>query len=1140
MRRFAKFGVMGCAAVIGLLSCAERGPTEVGGSPDARLALSPLLLVTGETTTVSALLPDAEEPDDVVRRFRWFTSEPSVVSFTDDTLLVSHAEGTAEISASLFSSRSRTIVQVLRGGGGEVASISVTLRRNGVQVGDTTRALAVLRNASGSELVGRAVSWSSSNSAVAVITQSGRVRARAVGTTLISASRRGVSGGVVLIVGTPPVASISISLIQATVAAGDSTIATAIARDARGVVLTGRSVSWRSERPAVATVSSDGVVRSLTPGSAPITGTIDSVTGAAALTVTPVPPAAVSSVSVSLNASALTSGESTQAAAVTRDAGGIVLAGRTIAWKSNDTAVATVSASGLVTAVAAGSASITATSEGQAGSAAVTIAAPALAPVASVSVSLNSASLTVGQSTQATAIARDISGAVLTSRIITWSSDNAAIATVSASGTVTSVSAGSAAITATSEGLRGSAPIIVTTPPPAPVASVTVSLSAVSVVVGQTLQATALTRDATGGVLAGRAITWNSDDTTVAAASSSGLVTAVRAGSAIIRATSEGQSGGAAVQIVVVPTQLAVDVQPAGAVSGLALNTPPVVQVRDDAGSLVTTSNAAVTVAIVSGTGALVGTTTVAAVNGAARFAGLRIDGAGPHTLAFSAPGLTGAASSSVTVTQTPAALAIQTQPSGATSGSTLETQPIVRIVDNAGLLIASSSLVVTSSIESGAGTLTGSSATALTGVAAFTNLRVDATGSVTLAFSTSAPALRATSAAFPVAVGAATQLTLTTAPPSAATSGVALTPQPAVQLRDAGGVAVAQAGVVVQAAIASGGGTLSGSTSATTTGSGVATFTGLTITGTDGPRTLRFTAPAASPAVTGVTSGAITVTTPPPPPPPAPGEPTYSSTTGTLVYQDNMESYSTATAMGSTALSGARIVPVPSPYTNSVPVETNHNEVISTGRTGKALRMIYTGEYQWGSDFATVLTTPQADTATHYFQYWARVTFAAPLTSPLSVKWFMAWHRQLDRIQWNTHWPARAHTQATRSTIWQVYDQGRETSGQGDQPVGPYFDQVTDAQWHRYTYAYRVNSAPGRRDGFAQMWVDGVKMIDISAATIGVTPPGGTKPWCLAEDVDALAVNEGIAAIRWGAPQTTTSPAWTYDVDDVLWWVKQ
>jgi hypothetical protein len=69
-------------------------------------------------------------------------------------------------------------------------------------------------------------------------------------------------------------------------------------------------------------------------------------------------------------------------------------------------------------------------------------------------------------------------------------------------------------------------------------------------------------------------------------------------------------------------------------------------------------------------------------------------------------------------------------------------------------------------------------------------------------------------------------------------------------------------------------------------------------------------------------------------------------------------------------------------------------------------------------------------------------------------------------------------------------------------------------------------------------MWIDGTKVIDVSAATIGVTPPGGEKPWCLADDVDALAINEGVVNLRFGGPQTTNPPDWTYDVDDLVWWV--
>jgi peptidase M28-like protein/PA domain-containing protein/Big-like domain-containing protein len=85
------------------------------------------------------------------------------------------------------------------------------------------------------------------------------------------------------------------------------------------------------------------------------------------------PPTSVGHVSVTLAVSALTTGVATQATAVTTDSLGAALTGRTVTWSSSATTVATVSSTGLVTAVGAGTANITATSEGVSGFATVTV-----------------------------------------------------------------------------------------------------------------------------------------------------------------------------------------------------------------------------------------------------------------------------------------------------------------------------------------------------------------------------------------------------------------------------------------------------------------------------------------------------------------------------------------------------------------------------------------------------------------------------------------------------------------------------------------------------------------------------------------------------------------------------------------------
>jgi uncharacterized protein YjdB len=132
--------------------------------------------------------------------------------------------------------------------------------------------------------------------------------------------------------------------------------------------------------------------------------------------------------------------------AVTKDANGNVLTGRTITWSSSSTTVATINSSGTATGGAAGVTTIIATSEGKNGTAALHVN---LAPVASVIVSPFTAVVSKGHQVQLGAAAKDGNGLTLQGRTFTWTSSDASIATVSSSGLVTGVSAGIVTITAT-------------------------------------------------------------------------------------------------------------------------------------------------------------------------------------------------------------------------------------------------------------------------------------------------------------------------------------------------------------------------------------------------------------------------------------------------------------------------------------------------------------------------------------------------------------------------------------------------------------------------------------------------------------------------------------------------------------------
>ncbi|HZH03462.1 MAG TPA: Ig-like domain-containing protein, partial [Myxococcaceae bacterium] len=140
--------------------------------------------------------------------------------------------------------------------------------------------------------------------------------------------------------------------------------------DSRGQVSSGRPVTWSSTNAVIASVAQDGLVTGHTPGPVTIRATVDGVFGEVALTVSPVP---VASVTINLDSTTLAPGDSVQLAAVARDPSGNALAGRNIVWSSSDTSTVTVTMAGVVKAVRAGRATITAVSEGKAGSARVVV-----------------------------------------------------------------------------------------------------------------------------------------------------------------------------------------------------------------------------------------------------------------------------------------------------------------------------------------------------------------------------------------------------------------------------------------------------------------------------------------------------------------------------------------------------------------------------------------------------------------------------------------------------------------------------------------------------------------------------------------------------------------------------------------------
>lgn len=253
--------------------------------------------------------------------------------------------------------------------------------------------------------------------------------------------------------------------------------------DAQGDPVDASAVEWRSLRPDVATVSSDGLVTATGPGAAEVTANVGGRTYAVTVTVAPPPagplpapgPPEVASVAIAPASTRLPVGETFGFQATPRDAEGRPVPDRGVQWVSSDPAVARVSGSGVVTALSAGTARIGATSDGRTATATVTVTAPPPPPprVASVAVQPANASLDVSGSVRLSVAVRDAGGNLLADRQTRWTSSDERIATVSPAGEVSGRAAGVVTITATSGDASGAAVLVVreAAPPPAPTAA---------------------------------------------------------------------------------------------------------------------------------------------------------------------------------------------------------------------------------------------------------------------------------------------------------------------------------------------------------------------------------------------------------------------------------------------------------------------------------------------------------------------------------------------------------------------------------------------------------------------------------------------------------------------------------------------
>lgn len=206
---------------------------------------------------------------------------------------------------------------------------------------------------------------------------------------------------------------------------------------------TDKTVTWSSSDESVATVSADGLVQAIAEGTAVITATAGGKSATCPVTVSKPAPVIVDVTEVQLSSSELTliEGESAQLTATVLPDNAT---DKTVTWTSSDEAIATVSADGIVKAIAEGTAVITATADGKSATCNVTVAKMVI-DVTDVQLDKTELTLKEGEEYQLTATVLPDNA---TYKTVTWTSSKPEVATVSETGLVKAVAAGTVVITA--------------------------------------------------------------------------------------------------------------------------------------------------------------------------------------------------------------------------------------------------------------------------------------------------------------------------------------------------------------------------------------------------------------------------------------------------------------------------------------------------------------------------------------------------------------------------------------------------------------------------------------------------------------------------------------------------------------------
>lgn len=422
-------------------------PVTVTPEVAATVIINPSVLTLRRTNTRDLVATARNNQNTVIANstFRWSSSNSSILSVDQSGKVTAIAPGSVVVTATAdqtVGSANITVTDI------PIGSCALSPSSSKVTVSQSVQPTLVVRDTANNVIPsqGRPIVWTSSNEIVAVVSNTGLATTRKAGTATITASPAENAQ----VTCSASIQAVDPRIVQVVIQQRTGSLRLGIPRGFSAALLdstnsqvpSGRITTWTTNTPTVIGVTQAGIVTGLSLGTARVIATAEGVSDTVQLSVTNVP---VSTVTLSPVQVSVQEGSTTQLRAVVTDSTGREVSDRPLEWLTSDPTKATVSNTGLVTAIAAGTVSIGATAEARLGQSTVIIQQT---PVDTIVANLTNATFTVSRGvTSAFAITLlDSRGNTLRNRNVVVTSDTPGVSVGAANAQSTLVSVSGIAI----------------------------------------------------------------------------------------------------------------------------------------------------------------------------------------------------------------------------------------------------------------------------------------------------------------------------------------------------------------------------------------------------------------------------------------------------------------------------------------------------------------------------------------------------------------------------------------------------------------------------------------------------------------------------------------------------------------------